>query len=227
MAHFVLVHGASHGVWCWRKVVPLLEAAGHEVAAIDLPAHEDVTLAEYCETVLAAAHPGSIVVGHSLAGLSITLAGADPNADIRALVYVAAFVPEPGARFADFRKDAISPKVDTVTRRDGGYSVPIREGSADIFYNHCNEADQAYALARLAPQPISVMTEALEFTPHDLPRHYVLCTDDRVVLPDYQRRITQDWPEGTVHELATGHSPFFSETEALARILNSVAEASA
>lgn len=29
MADFVLVHGAWHGAWCWTKVVPLLEAAGH------------------------------------------------------------------------------------------------------------------------------------------------------------------------------------------------------
>ena len=34
--HFVLVHGASHGAWCWYKVVELLEKDGHKVSAIDL-----------------------------------------------------------------------------------------------------------------------------------------------------------------------------------------------
>ncbi|MCH9016489.1 MAG: alpha/beta fold hydrolase, partial [Chloroflexi bacterium] len=37
MTTFVLVHGASHGSWCWDKVVPLLEAQGHEAVAVDLP----------------------------------------------------------------------------------------------------------------------------------------------------------------------------------------------
>ena len=37
MATFMLVHGASTGGWCWEKVVPLLEAAGHKVCAPDLP----------------------------------------------------------------------------------------------------------------------------------------------------------------------------------------------
>jgi len=37
MTTFVLVHGASHGSWCWDKVVPLLEAQGHDVVAVDLP----------------------------------------------------------------------------------------------------------------------------------------------------------------------------------------------
>ena len=31
MATFVLVHGAFHGGWCWRKVATHLRAAGHEV----------------------------------------------------------------------------------------------------------------------------------------------------------------------------------------------------
>ena len=33
MATFVLVHGGWHGGWCWQKVIPFLEAAGHEVYA--------------------------------------------------------------------------------------------------------------------------------------------------------------------------------------------------
>ena len=31
MAVFVLVHGAYHGAWCWERLTPLLEAAGHRV----------------------------------------------------------------------------------------------------------------------------------------------------------------------------------------------------
>eukprot|EP00253_Pinus_taeda_P020141 PITA_20141 len=34
--HFVLVHGAMHGAWCWYKIVELLEKDGHKVSAIDL-----------------------------------------------------------------------------------------------------------------------------------------------------------------------------------------------
>ena len=39
MSTYVLVHGAWHGSWCWEKVVPLLEQAGHQVEALDLPGH--------------------------------------------------------------------------------------------------------------------------------------------------------------------------------------------
>ena len=83
MARFVLVHGASHGGWCWRHVVPLLEAKGHEVAALDLPGHgpgeapdPQVTTADYRDAALAALGDGAVLVGHSLGGLTITLAAA-------------------------------------------------------------------------------------------------------------------------------------------------------
>ncbi|BBH08857.1 methyl esterase 1 [Prunus dulcis] len=55
--HFVLVHGACHGSWCWYKIKPRLESAGHRVTALDLAASgintkaiQDVhSLAEYSE----------------------------------------------------------------------------------------------------------------------------------------------------------------------------------
>ena len=47
MARFVLVHGAFGGAWCWERVVPLLEAAGHAVQTLDLPGSgEDQTPVE-------------------------------------------------------------------------------------------------------------------------------------------------------------------------------------
>jgi len=46
LSTFVLIHGGWHGAWCWDRVVPLLEQAGHEVVRFDLPGHgEDWTQA--------------------------------------------------------------------------------------------------------------------------------------------------------------------------------------
>ena len=68
MSVFVLVHGAYHGAWCYQKVVPLLEAGGHTVIAVDLPGHGDnpvprdqITLDNYvahvCDIVDAQSEP--------------------------------------------------------------------------------------------------------------------------------------------------------------------------
>src|SRR5687768_9982512 len=78
---YLLVHGASHGGWAWKKVVSLLQAEGHRVQAIDLPSHGDdktppekVTLDDYVHKVVdvANAQPGPVIlVGHSSGGVTI------------------------------------------------------------------------------------------------------------------------------------------------------------
>ena len=90
-ARFLLVHGSCHGAWCWRDVVPALEALGHEAVAIDLPSHGDdpthyseVTADMNRDAVLAACSGREIVVGHSMAGYPIAAAAeADPAAMAR------------------------------------------------------------------------------------------------------------------------------------------------
>lgn len=227
MAGFVLVHGASHGAWCWGRVATALQALGHDTVAIELPGNgadgmsrEDVTLADYRDAVLAHVTPGAILVGHSLGGISVTLAAA--SRDVQALVYVASVLPAPGQRFADIRADAIAPIVGQVSDRDGGLSMPNPDLCGPVFYSDCTPEDQAFATTRMTPQPVSVMVEPVHFTPPDVPRHYVVCARDRVVLPGYQRHITSDWPRDHVHELNTGHSPFLSDVDSLVAVLDAI-----
>ena len=75
MSRYVLINGAQHGGWCWRKVTPLLEARGHTVVAPDLPSHGDdktpastVTLTSYADRICAMASAQKepiILLGHS------------------------------------------------------------------------------------------------------------------------------------------------------------------
>lgn len=94
------------GGWCWRKVAPLLEAAGHTVLAPDLPGHGDdrtptatVTQKSYtdriCQIAAAQAEP-VILLGHSMGGIAITQAAENCTDKIKALVYMCAFLPRNG-----------------------------------------------------------------------------------------------------------------------------------
>lgn len=230
MASFLLIHGASHGAWCWAKLTPLLEAMGHKVTALDLPGHgadatarNTVAMDDYVQAVEAAMTPDCVMVGHSFGGFPMTLAAANRPKIASALVYLCALVPQPGRAFTDFRAEAISPDVSKcqTVDRENGVSTPIPETSAAIFYSECSDEDRAFALPRLTPQPIRVMTESLEFIPPEAPRHYIRCLRDLVVLPAYQKTVSQGWK--STFSLETGHSPFFSETGQLAEILNKVA----
>ena len=232
MAHFLLVHGASHGAWCWSKLLPHLEAAGHTARAIDLPSHGDnptapetVTMADYVAACVGALEPETILVGHSLGGLTITLCAAQSPVQVRSLVYLCAFVPPSGQAFAEIRKSAITPdlqKIVSIDRERGVSTVDPRQ-AGPVFYSDCSAEDIAFATVRLSPQPIGLLSEVLEFTPPSVARHYIRCTRDRTVDPAYQNAVSADWPEGSVHEMQSGHSPFFSHPAKLAEILGKIA----
>ncbi len=102
--HFALVHGGWHGAWCWDRLTPELEARGHRVIAIDLPCEDPTATCEtYAEVVARALEAQEVedvvVVGHSLAGLTIPLVAA--RRPVSRLIYLCALVPIPGCSFVD------------------------------------------------------------------------------------------------------------------------------
>lgn len=83
---FVLVHGASHGAWCWDLLVPQLKRLGHEAAPLDLPgagqrANETGTLSGYRDAVVEQLAEGDILVGHSM-GSAVAVVAADARPDL-------------------------------------------------------------------------------------------------------------------------------------------------
>ena len=109
LTDFVLVHGAWHGAWCWRRVLPALWKQGHRVFTVSLTgvgerAHllsPAITLDTHIEDVVsvlvAEELENCVLVGHSYAGTVITGAAARQPQRIGKLVYLDAVVPRPGA----------------------------------------------------------------------------------------------------------------------------------
>src|SRR5215211_3028781 len=96
---FALIHGAWEGAWIWERLTPELEARGHRVVAVDLPCEDGTaTFEEYAEVVVRALDEEAleqvVVVGHSLAGLTIPLVAA--RRAVSRLIYLCGLVPIPG-----------------------------------------------------------------------------------------------------------------------------------
>ncbi len=234
MAEFLLIHGAGHGAWCWRDVLPLLRAAGHAARAIDLPSHGDdpmppetVTLDDYVTAIANAFGESTILVGHSLGGLSITAAADRAPEKVASLVYLCAWVPLPGVALTDYRAKGATPALRTASTVDPatGCAVFDRQAARDLFYHDCTPADQTFALDRLTPQPLSIHRTPITPINPQPKRHYIRCLQDRAIDPAYQTRVSRDWPAGHTHDLDTGHSPFLAAPDRLVAILTDIAKA--
>jgi pimeloyl-ACP methyl ester carboxylesterase len=232
MSTYVLVHGAYHGAWCYAKVVPLLESAGHTVIAVDLPGHgdnpvprEQITLAAYvdhvCRIIDAQAEP-VILVGHSLGGITISQVAEDRSDMIKTVVFLTAMMPKNGESRAD-----VSVRVgenSTVAQA----RVPTADGLAatvcddfikPLFYEDCSDEDIATAKANLVPQASELITAKVRLTDErygSVARVFIECLRDGAIPIEMQRQMVAALPCERVLTLDTSHSPFFSAPQDLA-----------
>src|SRR5450432_4312357 len=153
MATFLLVHGGWFGGWCWQKIIPFLEAAGHEVYAPTLPglaerASElapDVGLDTHIQDIVGLLEVknlhGVILVGHSYGAMVITGVVDQVPERIAHLVYLDTFVPRDGESMAN-----ISRIVNWILRmqtRDGWRVNPRGD------YGVTTEPDRSWVLSKL------------------------------------------------------------------------------
>lgn len=241
MAAFVLVHGGWHGGWCWEKLAPLLRRAEHRVMAPDLPGHGDDPatpadrpweryVSSVCDVVDAQPQP-VILVGHSSGGVIVTDVAACRPDRVAATVYLAAFLlpngVAPPAVMADDTESLLRSSV--VVDHEQGTSTMLPERVREVFYADCTDADAAWAIARLRPEPLIPRDAAVASPPVvaagvSPPRFYIETLRDKALGPATQRRMYEALPCRNVYSLATGHSPFLSAPGELAGCLEGVAE---
>jgi len=212
-----------------------LRDLGHEARAIDLPGHGDdptpieaIRLETYRDAILSALGDRTVLVGHSMGGYPITAAAEAAPSRIAALVYLCAYVPVAGLSLADMRRAGPrQPLAPAIRRGDDGLSFTFDlEMARELFYHDCPAEAVDFAKARLCRQPVLPQETPLDdmSRAETLPRHYILCEEDRAIPPEYQAHMARSLPARDVHCIPTSHSPFFSAPDLLARILDTIAE---
>ncbi|MGK5111258.1 MULTISPECIES: alpha/beta fold hydrolase [unclassified Geodermatophilus] len=232
MADIVLVPGAWHGAWCWRRVLPQLWAAGHRVLAVTLTglgdrAHQlapDITLATHVEDVVAAVRAeecrDAVLVGHSYGGVVATGAADRLGGAVGRLVYVDAVVPAPGECWSTRNPPDVRQARRAAIERTGTIPPP----PPGVF--GLTGADAEWVARRQTPQPGGVYDDPLDFDADRWaarPRTFVDCTAPALRTIDPSRELVRTQPGWELVELATGHDPMVSAPRELTEVLLAVA----
>lgn len=224
----MLIPGAGGAAWYWHRIAPLLEKAGHDVLAVDLPADDPrAGLRAYAKLVIAAigAHNNVTLVAQSLGGFTAALVCARIPQKIRRLVFVNAMIPIPGETAGAWWSNTGSAKARLTAARRGGYSpdfdlettflhdVPKRIGK-ELASHDRDQADIA-------------LSEAAAFTEWPaIPIHVLVAKDDRMFPRAFQIRVARERMGRGVHieEVPGGHLNALSRPRELAARLLSFAE---
>jgi len=168
---FVLVHGAWHGGWCWRRVADILERKGHKVFTPTLTGlgershlmSRDINLDTHIADVVNVFKwedlKDAVLVGHSYGGWVISGAAEQVLPRLASIVFLDAFMPDNATRGLDNTSE-FSRKGILAAMEKGEVSRP--SPTAEMF--QVNAKDRAWVDSKVTPQPVGVALQPIKLT---------------------------------------------------------------
>src|SRR5690349_15663372 len=220
----VLVHGAWADSSSWNEIIPPLQSEGFTVLAVPNELRGLDSDSAYVASVLAQRTSGPVVlVGHSYGGAVITNAGL--SGDVRALVYVDAFIPDEGETVLGILEGSGSALAvaDPTTVLDLAGYPGAPEGAADAWLKpdvvHSAFAqdlpEQDRWLIAATQRPASIVANVTPSGPaawKTIPSWAVLGTEDRVIPIETKRRMAAR-AGSTVSEVEASHVSMISHPD--------------
>ncbi|UJW83280.1 alpha/beta fold hydrolase [Hydrogenophaga sp. SL48] len=228
---FVLVHGAGHGAWAWRRLADLLRAHGHRVHTPTLTGlaershlmSGDITLQTHIQDVVNLFRWEDIedatLVAHSYGGWVVSGAVEQLETRVSALAYVDAFLPENGQRGHDLLNEQQKAQLEAANAQ-GDVSRP---GPTSTALRIQRPEDAAWVDAHITPQPLGVsmdpvrLSGARERVPHKLYVRTPLFPQP--VFDAALARCQADAGWRTAVMDGCGHDPMIDDPEGLAALL--------
>lgn len=226
MSSYCLLHSSGQGPKGWELLVQQLERRGHRVLtpAFDV-SRTDEGLVYHAETIVEALRqsgfqPKEVVcVAHSAAGMYLPLVA--ERLPLRRMVFLAAVVPRPALSFIDqVRADPPMLNPSWIGKNPMDDDVAL-----EFVFHDCPPERLDWALStRLLFYAKRAIAEPCPLNAWPaVPAAYIVCTEDRTISPDWQRKAAREWLGVEPIELPGGHCPNVSRPEALADALEQVA----
>ena len=231
-ATFLVCHGAWSAGWAWKKMHPLMAAAGHRLVtptytglgerahlanpSIDMETHiEDILNVIRYEDLR-----DIVLVGHSYGGMVATGVADRARDRITQLIYIDAFVPAEGQSLFDLNPSGRQHLQELVKSGDG-WRVPPNPTPSDT-----SPADLEWLTERRVNMPIKCFEMKLKLRGGalTLPRSYIYAT--RITPADTFGRfagMAKADPGWRYHEIDASHSPNVTAPEVLMSLLQKIA----
>jgi pimeloyl-ACP methyl ester carboxylesterase len=216
----------AHGLWadgsCFSKLIPVLQAEGHQVMASQ-HGLDSLKSDVDCVTRCFGRVSGPVVlVGHSYGGTLITHAGTDNR--VAALVYIAALAPDADETSqSQQQKFPVTDVFSHIEVADG--RIWLKPDGIGYFAGDLPEAEQKLVWATQAVPVPDLFTQKVDGVAwRSKPSWYVVATEDRTVHPDLERFVAKRMGATTV-EAASSHVPMLSQPNLVLDVIRRAASA--
>ena len=230
---FVLVHGAWHGGWCWRRVSDLLERLGYKVFTPTLTGlgershlmSKNIQLATHVTDVVNHMKweglADVVLCGHSYGGMVVSGVAEQMAGTIGSIVFLDAFVPDNGEALADLTGAATLDLLRAAAQK-GDIGIPARTAAS---FN-VNEKDRAWVDALCVPQPIATFLDKMTLSgarERIAKKAYIRALNNANPGFDKAMARAKADPSWRTYEVACGHDVMVDMPERLTEILLEVA----
>jgi pimeloyl-ACP methyl ester carboxylesterase len=231
---FVLVHGAWHGGWCWRRVADQLQGKGHKVYAPTLTGLGErshlmsalITLDTHITDIVNVIKwedlSNIVLVGHSYAGFVISGVAERALHSIGSIVFVDAFLPENGQKVVDLGRPELSATTLAAAEKSE-VSRPVPPAKSFGV----NEKDQPWVDAKMTPQPtlVSLQPIALSGARDKVAKKtYIRATANPQATFERHFQTVKSDPSWRTYGVPSGHDIMVDMPERLVQILLEVAQ---
>lgn len=216
----------AHGLWadgsCFSKLIPTLQAEGHEVIAAQNSLDSLKGDVDAVIRALGRVSSPAVLVGHSYGGTVITAAGNDKR--VAALVYICALAPD-----ADETSQSLQekfPRTDVfghIEVADG--HIWLKPSGIACFAGDLSEQEQKLVWATQGVPDVNLFNQKLEGPAwKSKPSWYIVGKTDRTVHPELERFVAKRMG-ATIHEVASSHVPMLSHPDLVLDVIREAAKA--
>lgn len=221
--NIVLVHGAFADGSSWAKVIPLLQAKGYNVFAVQNPLSSLENDVAATKRAIAAMDGPVLLVGHSYAGVVITEAGNDPK--VKGLLYVCAFAPDDNQSLTDVAKDFPPAHGNTAVQLSpAGFLSLSSKGIHEDFAQDLPEAERNVIFATQGEWGAECPTAKVSTASwKNKPTWFIVGTNDHMINPHLEREEAKRMKATTI-ELKSSHIPMVSQPRKVADFIIAAAQ---